>query len=424
MNKKVLAIFPLIALLSAGALPMLSKPGREIGDDKYYALYMYNYPRVNTTSVNGMTIRGENLLYKKVEITLGEKLEKPEDPTRTAYEFEGWFTDKSQTNEWDFDNDVANGSLILYAKWGVSASSEYVEPEYTYPETIITDAAFRVTGIFNEPIENGTVKLPTGAIKRLENQPSDVKDAVNYERRQDVTFTASYDKSNKVIHIVPSEGVAVNITVKDNSAQLVVEGNDGIYEKKAANYEVRDADFKYHRIVLGGSSSMENWASSKEDMNPIITTNHGIGGTTVGQWIDCLFERLVMPYTPKAVVYYVGVNNIINSGDDGDTTGHLLEDLFDKTHQYLPNTKVFYVLINKLPGYASYQGQFDIANNMAIEYAKRNDFVTCIDAGIGLLKENGEPHHAYFKTDGLHMSQFGYTIWGAAVKQAIIDWLG
>ena len=53
-----------------------------------------------------------------------------------------------------------------------------------------------------------------------------------------------------------------------------------------------------------------------------------------------------------------------------------------------------------------------------------NSYLTCIDAGKGLLKSNGLPHAGFFLTDGLHMSKAGYVIWGKAVKDAIINWLG
>ena len=169
---------------------------------------------------------------------------------------------------------------------------------------------------------------------------------------------------------------------------------------------------------------MENWSTSGEDMNPIVTFNHGIGGTTVEQWTDKLLQRLVMPYSPKAVVFYVGVNNIINSGKSGEQTGNALVQLFDKCHEFLPKTHIFYVLINKLPSYPHYQEDFDTANNMAINYQKSHNYVTCIDAGVGLLKDNGLPNFGYFLTDGLHMSKAGYVIWGKAVKDAVINWLG
>ena len=47
----------------------------------------------------------------------GETIRKPANPTRSGYDFEGWFRDKECTDPWDFDSDGLTEDLILYAKW-------------------------------------------------------------------------------------------------------------------------------------------------------------------------------------------------------------------------------------------------------------------------------------------------------------------
>ena len=428
MKKKYL-LLPLVALLfSCGGSTNNGgsyKPAREYGDDKDYALFMLNYPRITSTSASGLEERVENLLYLRQEITVNELIEKPNpDPVREGYEFQGWFKEQTCDNLWDFNNDKPESSVFLYAKWGNSQEEEFEEPEYVYPERIITDMNYKVTGILNKSVEDGQVNLTSGGINRLKKHKEDVSFAVNYERKADVNLTvATFDEATSMIHLEVSSGEEFDIKVNDITATLNIANENTGFETKAKNYEAKGEDIENYHIALAGSSSMENWSTSTEDMAPIVTYNHGIGGTTVEQWTNKLFERLVLPYSPKAVVYYVGVNNIINSGKKGSETATALEALFEKTHQMLPETKIFYVLINKLPGYPHLQEEFDVANNFAIDYAKANDYLTCIDAGVGLLKSNGEPHYGYFCTDGLHMSKFGYVIWGAAVKKAVIDWL-
>ena len=420
MKKRFLLLLPALLLTACGDLP-----GPEF-DTGTYAFFMWNYPRMDVEAPSGFTERGDSLIYEKIEIKSGETFAKPAtDPVREKYEFQGWYKEKTCDTLWDFATDTAKYSVYLYAKWGVSQGEEYVEPEYTYPETIITDANYRVTGILNMPIKAGDqVDLTTAAIGRLKASPDDVSFAINYERKQDVTLTsATYNDSTKKINIAVSSGETWEIKVNDVTAALSVASDSTYYEQKAVNYE-KDLDIENYHIALAGSSSMENWSTSTQDMAPIVTFNHGIGGTTVEQWTEKLLQRLVLPYSPKAVVYYVGVNNIINSNKTGTETGNALKALFDKTHERLPKTKIFYVLINKLPMYGHFQDHFDTANAMALEYQSAHDYLTCIDAGKGLLKDNGKPNAGYFLTDGLHMSKVGYVIWGKAVKDAIINWLG
>ena len=419
MKKKYLFLLPVLLLSACG------QKGIE-QDNAHYAFFMWNYPRMSVETPNGFTETADNLVYEKQVIEIGQKITAPKtNPERSKYEFQGWFKEKTCDNLWNFDTDIAEHSVYLYAKWGTAQGEEYVEPEYTYPETIITDANYRVTGILNMPIKsNGSVDLTTAAIGRLKASPDNVSFAINYERKQSVTLTEStYNESTHKIHIAVSSGETWDITVNDVTASLSVASDNQYYENKALNYE-KDLDIENYHIALAGSSSMENWSTSSEDMAPIVTFNHGIGGTTVEHWTEKLLQRLVLPYSPKAVVFYVGVNNIINNNKTGTETGNALKALFDKTHERLPKTKIFYVLINKLPMYGHFQSEFDIANGMALEYQNGHDYLTCIDAGKDLLKDNGLPNAGYFLTDGLHMSKAGYVIWGKAVRDAIIDWLG
>lgn len=52
-------------------------------------------------------------------IQYGEKIPRPTDPIRAGYHLVGWYTDIDLREEWDFDKDVVQGNMSLYAKWEV-----------------------------------------------------------------------------------------------------------------------------------------------------------------------------------------------------------------------------------------------------------------------------------------------------------------
>ena len=51
------------------------------------------------------------------KVKLGQKVTRPEDPTKEGFALAGWYSDFDMTREWDFDKDTVQGSMTLYAKW-------------------------------------------------------------------------------------------------------------------------------------------------------------------------------------------------------------------------------------------------------------------------------------------------------------------
>lgn len=50
-------------------------------------------------------------------VQYGEKIPAFEDPTRSGYTFNGWYSDLDRTHLWDFENDLVRGNMTLYAGW-------------------------------------------------------------------------------------------------------------------------------------------------------------------------------------------------------------------------------------------------------------------------------------------------------------------
>lgn len=53
-----------------------------------------------------------------VDVVSGSVLTRPTpDPTRSGYQFIGWFKDAALTEPWDFANDIVTKDITLYAEW-------------------------------------------------------------------------------------------------------------------------------------------------------------------------------------------------------------------------------------------------------------------------------------------------------------------
>lgn len=59
---------------------------------------------------------GGNQIENQI-VPYGEKITQPQDPLREGMQFVGWFSDINLTDAWDFDTDVVETNMSLYAKW-------------------------------------------------------------------------------------------------------------------------------------------------------------------------------------------------------------------------------------------------------------------------------------------------------------------
>ena len=72
-------------------------------------------PVISEYIVTFNTQGGNNI--EALKVSEGMKVTKPQDPTKENYIFSGWYKDAKHTAAWDFDKDVVNGDITLYAKW-------------------------------------------------------------------------------------------------------------------------------------------------------------------------------------------------------------------------------------------------------------------------------------------------------------------
>ena len=391
--------------------------------------YMTNVPGETVTLSSGREATAEDVLFAVQMVKTGDIVTPPsEEPTRVGYVFKGWSTDKAGESLFDFTKPVT-GSVNLFAKWEhdeENATQEaYTEPRLSFVEKIDESKPFDWIGVCNQKITDGHVDLTTAAINRLTAKANDVKELLNYTRSSSASIKSAVYSSGIITltYTVGGEDTVLNVSVNDVTASEKYVMTNSTYESKAKKYESTVfGDYASYNVIMGGSSSMENWSTSVEDMRPVTTKNVGIGGTSAIQWLT-LSDRLIIPFNPRAVVLYVGINDIINYGKNGKTTGNNLIALFDHIHDCLPDTLIHYILINHVPGYykGTYKGYIDTANAAVINYAETHPYMNVIDAGTVLEKKTGEYSEAYFLSDKLHMTVAGYELWGAAVKQAVIE---
>jgi uncharacterized repeat protein (TIGR02543 family) len=78
------------------------------------------YAKWNQINANTRTVTfnsGGGSAVPSQQVDIGNKVTEPQGVTRTNYALDGWYTNDSLTNQWDFANDTVSGDMTLYAKW-------------------------------------------------------------------------------------------------------------------------------------------------------------------------------------------------------------------------------------------------------------------------------------------------------------------
>ncbi len=65
--------------------------------------------------VNFETFGGSEVVSQKIKY--GQQIKMPPNPTKSGYEFGGWYVDSEGIMPYDFKNDIITQKTTLYAKW-------------------------------------------------------------------------------------------------------------------------------------------------------------------------------------------------------------------------------------------------------------------------------------------------------------------
>ncbi|WP_338874796.1 GDSL-type esterase/lipase family protein [Spirosoma sp. SC4-14] len=171
-----------------------------------------------------------------------------------------------------------------------------------------------------------------------------------------------------------------------------------------------------NRVVFYGSSSIRLWSTLDQDFPQTNPLNLGFGGSTLAAcaWF---FERLLMPTSPKAIVFYAGDNDL-GDGRHPEEVYLFFRAFAGKMSQYLPDIPVAYLSIKISPARWNIKDNIRFTNKLiADEVSKLPEFRT-IDMTTPLLGADGRPRRECFESDGLHLSPLGYQAWQRVLRES------
>lgn len=198
------------------------------------------------------------------------------------------------------------------------------------------------------------------------------------------------------------------------------------WEATIQRFEARDARRPPSdgSVLFVGSSSLRLWKTLKDDMAPMPVINRGFGGARTD---DVLFyaDRIVLPYHPRAIVYYAGDNDL---GRDRAPTPETVLRNFQRFVARLQasgqTAAVYFVSIKPSPKRMPTWSRMREANRLVEAFARRNDLVTYLDVATPMLDAKGHARAELFGPDGVHMNARGYALWTSVIRPALQTQVG
>jgi lysophospholipase L1-like esterase len=167
-------------------------------------------------------------------------------------------------------------------------------------------------------------------------------------------------------------------------------------------------------VLFVGSSSIRLWETLAEDFPGVRVINRGFGGSQVEHSVRYA-DRIVLPYRPRAIVFYAGDNDIA-AGKSPQRVLADFEAFVGKVHATLPDTPVLYIAIKPSIARWHLHGKIWLTNRLVREFADGHDKVDFVDVYTPALDADGKPRADLLVEDRLHLNARGYELWARTLR--------
>lgn len=198
------------------------------------------------------------------------------------------------------------------------------------------------------------------------------------------------------------------------------------WAKEIADFEKLDKEENYAKdaILFIGSSSIKRWTTIKEDMLPYKTIQRGFGGSKIEE-LAYYFDRIVYPHEFKALVIFIGTNNLTGKKTDAKPSDILkyAKYIKKKIRAKYTNTPVFWIAITPTNARISAWPQVQNANQLIKDMCNKSKDFHFIETDEAYLGADGKPIKNLFVTDQIHLNTEGYAIWNKIIKKELDTYL-
>jgi len=163
------------------------------------------------------------------EVTSGNLITEPQDPTKTNYTFIGWYTTSSFNEAWDFANDTVSTNITLYAKWRITIAAKLKEIllgiKADVNDKINTSEKGQPDGVATLDA-NG--KVPVGQINEVFNEVLEFNNKAAFPATGEAA-KIYIDKETKVLYLwngsAYEKAASTQIYFQEEQPSIMVEGD-------------------------------------------------------------------------------------------------------------------------------------------------------------------------------------------------------
>lgn len=212
-----------------------------------------------------------------------------------------------------------------------------------------------------------------------------------------------------------------SLEIKKIALSLAGWSKEDYYQKSIKKFIEEDKDNlpKDVDVLFTGSSSIRFWETLEEDMHPLKVLNRGFGGAHIAH-VNYHFKDVVERYSPKAIVFFCGTNDI-TALKTPDETVNDFKVFRQKVKNALPNVHIFVIGIKPTPARLYLENEELEYNRLLKSMSKEDDLLTFIDIWEAMLTKEGERIPQLFVEDGLHINAEGYKIWTQLVRSNLMS---
>ena len=200
-------------------------------------------------------------------------------------------------------------------------------------------------------------------------------------------------------------------------------GDPTFFESEILAFEQADANSapEPSAIVFTGSSSIRFWSHLAADMAPLRVVPRGFGGAHMEHVVHNA-RRIVTPYHPRAVVVFVGGNDL----GSGKSVAQVVEDFaafLRLVHAELPATDIWMLSMKPSPLRWEKWPEMKQVDAALEAMAAADERVFFVPTGRSLLGKDGVPGDFYI-FDGLHLNEAGYARWTEVLRPLLLEAYG